>query len=200
MEIVIAIPREDRKLVEIFLRTSRNGLAKLFRGGTFFELAEIESSRKQIFDIPKILLPEKELKLYIKCYNLRSENYSIFSFGVNGDRLAPFHLFTDPTIADAVFFSPNGKYHISFARDDTFLISRLTLMRKGRQLFLNIKEVWSGYLNEAVPEDLDIIRPMILSVFAQHKYNLTKKKAFIESIHIFEKIERKDKDRDKMSP
>jgi len=160
MEIYTGIQREDQKLVNLFRGTEV--LARLILGGTIFEIGAINSDTKKFeFDVPDILLKEKDLKFFILCADGRSDDACWFFYGFNRKRLSPF-----ATSARGNLYLIQDKAYqvVFFEEDNTFSLAILVLKQKDNKVVFQEIPIWEGaFVKEPIPESYSNLAQMVKS-------------------------------------
>ncbi|MCK9578055.1 hypothetical protein M0R01_01005 [bacterium] len=170
MKIFVGVPREDPNLASILKNECQ---PKLMFGSTIFQLGDIGwSSEKYSFKIPEVLLNEPELKPFVMCSDGEEKEYCWFYFGINGERLYPFHFSKKKKIF--TYIVPDGVNSFIFYYDESFSLFQFAVRRKRDVLFLQRKTKWFGFVGETIPDTLWRLEPMINLAFKiYHTKNLS---------------------------
>lgn len=161
MKIFVGIPREDPNLVGLLYHKYQ---PKMVHGGTIFQLGDVGwLIEKCYFEIPKVLLKESELTPFIMCHDGKEKGFCWFNFGLNGERLYPFHFSEKKNII--TYLVPDGISRFVFHYDESFSLFQFVIKRRGNSFYLKGKMKWFGFVNEPIPDQFWRLEPMINLAF-----------------------------------
>ncbi len=166
MKLFAGISREDHLMAKKF--TNETGrTARIVLGGTIFELIDFQDVPPHdefAIVIPEILA-DQDMDFFIECYDCVKDELSWLSFGVNGERLGPFHVFKNHPSLIALYYSRGGTIQAIFDADESFSFIKLTV-EKGDELIACSQElIWTGYQGEPIPSSLFMLEPTIRMAF-----------------------------------
>jgi hypothetical protein len=163
MEIYAGIQREDKKLVNLFRNTEVP--ARLMLGGTIFKIGEMPGLgvQKYEYDIPDILLKERDLRFFILCTDGRADSSCWFFYGSNRKRLSPL---TTSAKGNTYFLQEKAYQVVFFEESNTFSLAILVLERRGNKVVFQEKPIWEGgCTKEPIPKSYSSLEQMIKSAF-----------------------------------
>lgn len=168
-KILIGIYREDPELVNAYRELG--GEAKLVFGGSIFQIVDMDSDLgdydQSIFGIPPLIEKEGGVPL-MQCTDGKGVNATWFSFGLNGERLGAFHVFKKPNPYVAVYLCTNGIVQVLITSSETVTVTEHRLGISEEGILYSRKTLWSGFLDECVPDSLFMIEPTIRLAYAMY--------------------------------
>lgn len=198
-KILIGIYREDPELVNTYRNLGRE--AKLVLGGSIFEVVDMDSDLadydQSVFGIPPLIENEEGIPL-IQCTDGKGANAAWFSFGLNGERLGPFHVFKKVNPYVAAYISPYGIIQVFITGNEMVTVTehRLELIEGG--VLYSRKNLWSGFLDEYVPDSLLMLEPAIKLAYSMYEIkdikSIVSPTSFVLNLHPDNKTKKIDDD------
>ncbi len=167
MKVIAGILGENPRLAKTYSRIS-NMSARIVLGGTLFEVGNVFDygviEEKFTFSLSPIIR-DKDFSLYLECSDGKENSLSWMSFGCNGERLGPFHIFNKEDPFKSLYYSLKGITQFLFFENEKFILSKSVLRRKNHLVFYKKEIIWQGFIDEPIPSSLFMLEPTIRLAF-----------------------------------